>query len=131
MKTYPNDADGDALRRLAESGVDMSRPRPVDFMVDVEDEAAAQRVLEKLTASGYECEIDFDDGEPDLDEDDGDHEDLDAPEDIDPDDEFGPAWTVVASVVIVPDYDEVIKRQRDITAACEPDGYCDSWGVFS
>jgi hypothetical protein len=35
MKDYPDDADGDALRRVAADGSDMSKPMEVDFMLSV------------------------------------------------------------------------------------------------
>ena len=34
-EAYPDDADGDALRRIASTGADMSRPMQIDFFVAV------------------------------------------------------------------------------------------------
>jgi hypothetical protein len=47
----PGDADGDALRKVAESGADMSRPTVIEFSVDVPDERAARRVAEVVAPS--------------------------------------------------------------------------------
>ena len=38
---YPNDADGDELRNVAESGADMSRPMVINFSVEVRTDAGA------------------------------------------------------------------------------------------
>lgn len=40
--TYPNDADGDALRRVAGAGSDMSKPMDIDFAVAAPDEDARE-----------------------------------------------------------------------------------------
>ena len=50
---YPDDADGDALRKVAESGADMSRPMVIEFSVDVPDERAARRVAEVVSPVGF------------------------------------------------------------------------------
>jgi hypothetical protein len=42
---YPNDADGDALRRIANDGSDMSQPMEVDFTVDVGSSNPATDIL--------------------------------------------------------------------------------------
>ena len=36
---YPNDADGDVLRRVAAGGADMSKPMDIDFFIVASDEA--------------------------------------------------------------------------------------------
>ena len=43
---YPNDADGDALRRVAGSGADMSRPMTIDFSVASPNREAADQVAQ-------------------------------------------------------------------------------------
>ncbi len=50
---YPADADGDALRRVAAGGNDMSRPMDIDFAVEVPDESTALRVAEVVAGHGY------------------------------------------------------------------------------
>jgi hypothetical protein len=39
---FPDDADGDALRRLAERGSDLSKPKLIDFQIAVHTESAAK-----------------------------------------------------------------------------------------
>ncbi|MCG8435309.1 MAG: ribonuclease E inhibitor RraB [Gammaproteobacteria bacterium] len=41
-ETYPNDADGDALRRIAADGSDMTKPMEVDYHVAAPDQSASQ-----------------------------------------------------------------------------------------
>jgi Regulator of ribonuclease activity B len=40
---YPDDANGDALRRMAAQGDDLTRPRNVDFTVVFVDESSAEQ----------------------------------------------------------------------------------------
>jgi hypothetical protein len=49
---FPDDADGKALRQVAERA-DLTRPMDVDFVIRVADEAAAEAVATAATARGY------------------------------------------------------------------------------
>ena len=40
---FPNDADGDALRRVAERS-DMSKPMDIDFAVDVPSKSSGEEI---------------------------------------------------------------------------------------
>jgi hypothetical protein len=60
---YPHDADGDALRRLAADGSDMSKPMEIDFAVAVPNEAVGSAIAEQARARGYEVEVVLDPGE--------------------------------------------------------------------
>ena len=59
---YPNDADGDALRRLADGGGDMSKPMDIDLFIAASDEATAT-VVANGHELGYRTEVCFDDDE--------------------------------------------------------------------
>ena len=120
MTAYPDDEDGAVLADLAAAGVDMSQPLQIDFPVAVPDEAAAKKTHKAMTAAGYDAEIVFDDGEPDEEG------------EIDPDDEeFGPSWTVYATVVMVPEYDEIMRIQADLDRIARPfGGKSDGWGAM-
>lgn len=120
MTTYPDDEDGEVLTGLAAKGVDMSKPLAIDFPVAVPDEASAKAVHKALVKAGYECEIVYDEGEPDEDE------------EADPDDEeFGPSWTVYAYVTMVPEYHEIVRIQADLDRLARPlGGHSDGWGVL-
>lgn len=120
MTTYPDDADGAVLARLAAQGVDMARPLSIEFAVAAPDEAAANAIDETLTSAGYETQIEYDEGEPDEDG------------EIDADDEeFGPSWTVYANVTMVPQYEEIVRIQADLDRLAGPHGgNSDGWGVM-
>ena len=50
---YPDDADGDALRRVEEDGADMSQPMKIEFSIDVSSEEKARSLAERIAAIGY------------------------------------------------------------------------------
>ena len=50
---YPDDADGDALRRVERDGSDMTRPMEIDFAVAVPNEAAGLAVAKLAEGIGY------------------------------------------------------------------------------
>src|SRR5688572_32557740 len=54
---FPNDADGDALRRLVSHGWDLSRPMLLDFQVAVPDEKSAKGLAEVAHQLGYRVTI--------------------------------------------------------------------------
>jgi hypothetical protein len=120
MTTYPDDDDGAVLAGLAADGVDMSQPLVIDFPVAVLDEASADAVSKALVQAGYDCEVMFDEGEPD----ENGEIDLD-------DEEFGPSWVVYARVKMVPAYDEIIRIQAELDRVAGPlRGRSDGWGVM-
>ena len=120
MTDYPNDDDGNVLADLAAQGIDITQPLDIEFPVSAPDEAAANAIDKVLTDAGYECLVEYDDGE--LDEDDETDED---------DEEFGPMWTVYANVEMIPDYSEILRIQADLDRLSSPlGGICDGWGVL-
>jgi hypothetical protein len=62
---YPDDADGEALRRVAALGSDMSRPMDIHFHVAAPDEVTARTVAEEVVRLGYSAQIWVDDVEGD------------------------------------------------------------------
>lgn len=123
MTNYPDDADGAVLADLAARGVDMSSPLLIEFAVAAPDEDSANAVAKALRAAGYDTEVCFDDGE--IDED-------DEGDELDPDDEaFGPSWTVFANVSMIPEYDELMRIQADLDRLAGPHGgQVDGWGTM-
>ena len=120
MADYPNDDDGNVLADIAAQGVDMTQPLDIEFPVSAPDEASANAIDKVLTDAGYECLVEYDDGEQD--EDDETEED---------DEEFGPMWTVYVNVEMIPEYDEIIRIQADLDRLSGPlGGICDGWGVM-
>lgn len=50
---YPNDANGDALRRMEAGGDDLSRPRDIEFTVIFPSENTAKQFVNYIMALGY------------------------------------------------------------------------------
>jgi hypothetical protein len=100
---FPHDADGDALRRLALAGSDLSRPMTVEFTVDVPTQAAGQAVAQTAQAAGYRTAVERD-------EEDG-------------------AWTCYCTRDMIASYEALIASQKELNRLAEPHGgYCDGWG---
>jgi hypothetical protein len=102
--SFPNDADGDALQRLAEHA-DMSKPMQIDYAVDVPSEAAAREVARRAARAGFECSPEFD--------------------------ETDQKWTCYCAKIMVPTYEGVVGAQVELNGlSAELGGSCDSWGSF-
>ena len=105
MPTYPNDSDGDALRRVATNGSDMSAPMEIDFPVLFTSEAKARAFAPVAIGLGYRVEIDAHENDSN--------------------------WDVMCSRRMVPNYDELIRIQDELNRAAMPfDGKSDGWGTF-
>jgi hypothetical protein len=104
---YPHDADGDALRRVAAGGGDMSTPMDIDFFVAASDEATAKVIADKAAELGYRTEICFDDDECLVD-----------------------AWTCECTKAMVPTFQAIIVAQAELDAIARPLGaHTDGWGT--
>jgi len=111
---YPNDADGDALRRIAAAGNDMSLPMAVDFEIAASEQSAVEAVAEAADKLGYDTEIfvleneDEDDAEP-----------------------IPDPWTCECTKDMVLTHESVLKAQQELNAIAKPLGaYADGWGTF-
>ena len=105
---YPQDADGDALRRLQADGSDMSRPMNIDFAVAVPDEAAGHAVAEGAQALGYKAEVVHDPGDDDRE-----------------------SWTCYCTRRMVPTHHGVLDAQQQLDEVGRRfGGYADGWGSF-
>lgn len=100
---FPDDADGDALRRVASDGSDMSRPMLIDFMVEASTQHDAEAIARIGEQRGYTAQIAEDDG----------------------------CWTVYLAVTMLASHEGVVARQREISSFVSPFGtQCESWGTF-
>jgi len=54
---FPDDSDGDALRRLVESGADLTVPMKVDFQVAMLDDASSKELAKLASKYGYRCAV--------------------------------------------------------------------------
>ena len=107
---YPNDADRDALHRVAANGADMSRPMLVDFMVAATSEGAAESIARAVRALGYDTEV---------------------VRDTDDDGHGVDTWTVYCSRTMLLDYVSVTAFQAELDRVSAPfGGYSDGWGTF-
>jgi hypothetical protein len=52
-KRFPDDENGNVLRRMHENGDDLAKARDIDFTVALPDKAAAQRVGDHFHKLGY------------------------------------------------------------------------------
>jgi len=103
MPDFPNDADGDALRKVAERS-DMSRPMRVDFAVSVPDKDSGEALAQLATERGYVTVVEFD--------------------------ETASRWSCYCAKVMLVAYETVLAAQReldDLGAALG--GYSDGWGT--
>lgn len=101
---YPNDADGDALRRVAHDGSDMSKPMDIDFAVAAPDETSARAIAKAAATRGYRTDVDRD--------------------------EAGP-WSCYCTRRMIASYEAVVAAQAELDALSRPlGGYADGWGTF-
>ena len=102
----PNDADGDALRRLIDHGSDLSRPMFINFQVAVPDETAAEELATVARKLGYRVEV---------------YESL----------ECTLPWTCECSTRMLANYESVIAIQRELGEISKDfGGIPDGWGSF-
>ena len=100
---FPNDADGDALRRFVESGSDLAKPMSIDFQVAVPDENAAKGLAEIAYKLGYRVRLY-------------------------PSPECSLPWTCECSARMMASYDAVIAIQKESDIASPFGGKPDGWG---
>jgi hypothetical protein len=103
MSTFPDDADGDALRRIA-SDADMSKPMAIDFAVAVPNERVGREIATLASGRGYTCTV--------VQNDSGD-------------------WDCICTRSMLATYDGVIAAQEELEQLARPHGGCiDGWGTF-
>jgi len=102
---FPNDADGDALRRLAADGNDMARPMAIEFTIAVPSRAAGQAVALAAQAAGYRTSVEQVAEER--------------------------TWTCYCTKHMIASYEAVVLAQRELNRLSGPHGgQCDGWGSF-
>lgn len=102
---YPDDSDGDALRRVAADGSDMDSPMIIDFPVVVPSKPQAEEFASTARGRGFETRLwkHHDDAE----------------------------WDVICALKMTPTYDEILRIQDDLDRLAKPfEGYSDGWGTF-
>ncbi len=105
MSSYPDDSDGDALRSIEAQGNDMSASMEIDFPVLFPSEGQASVFAPVAASLGFRVHLSQD--EKDLN------------------------WDVYCTCDMVPEYEEIVRIQHELTAAAKPyGGYSDGWGTF-
>jgi regulator of RNase E activity RraB len=103
---FPNDSDGDALRRVAHDGSDMSKPMFINFQVAVPDDAAAKALADAAYKLGYRVSI------------------YESPECSLP-------WTCECSSRMLATYEGVLAVQEELAElSARVGGHPDGWGTF-
>jgi hypothetical protein len=104
MEDLPNDPDGEALRRLAGLGHDLSRAMLIDFFIAVPSEQAGLAVAQAAEGHGYMASVEFDDEDQE--------------------------WTCYCSCEMVPTYPGLIAAQSELEQLASPHGgHPDGWGT--
>jgi hypothetical protein len=105
---FPDDENGDTLRRMRAQGDDLSVSRLIDFSLLFEDEASARKFCAQIASDDFKCAC--------------------APLD----DEFGEAWDVTVSFDMVPTHGAVTEMEAFLAEMAAPlQGENDGWGCFS
>src|SRR5580765_6067258 len=106
LMSFPDDVDGDVLRRLEESGFDFSKKTLIDFNVDFECWPPATKAVSLLSAEYPSTKV------------------------YEPED--GDLGYVHFQVYDLVTYDLVTTVQKYVTELMTPvHGQCNSWGVLS
>ena len=105
MVSLPDDATGGALRRFAETGSDLSKPMEIEFFVAVPSKNVGNQVAPKAKDLGFKVSLEQDDESKE--------------------------WICYCVKTLVPEYDEVVSLERQLTSIAMPfGGYADGFGSF-
>ncbi len=105
MSDFPNDSDGDSLRRVVESGSDLSQPMSIDFIVDAPNEQAARLIAKLVTAEGFDPSLSDNGG--------------------------AASWSVFCSKFMLATYEAVVAARTQLNEIARAHGgRCDEWQTF-
>lgn len=105
---YPNDANGEALRRMEAQGDDLTRPRDIDFTVAFADANSAEQFAEHFRGLGHKVSVEPTEADPDF------------------------PWDAVVVQHIVPSYDGITNFEKLLQSIADGwGGHNDGWGCFS
>lgn len=103
--SIPDDADGDAIRRIIADGSDVSRPMLVDFQIACPDQAGAKAIASKIPSSEFSIRI---------------YSDAD-----------GNNITCECSKEMLLDHSDLLRIQKQLNDIAAPlGGWSDGWGTF-
>jgi Regulator of ribonuclease activity B len=108
LTIYPDDFNGDVLRRMEARGDDLTRPRNVDFTVEFADATSADQFAEHFRALGHKVSV----------------------ENTATDQDF--PWDVIVVQHMVPSYDAITDFENLLQSVADGwGGHNDGWGCFS
>lgn len=105
---YPDDDNGDALRRMEAEGDNLTRPRNVDFTVVFPEESAAEGFAEHFRGQGYEASVELAETVKEF------------------------PWDVVVVKHMIPSHQEIGDFETTLQEVADTlGGHNDGWGCFS
>lgn len=105
---FPNDANGDALRRMESGGDDLTRPRNIDFNVVFANGQSAEEFAKHFRAQGYQASVEAAEADQDF------------------------PWDVVVVQHMVPSHEGISSFENLLQSAADRwGGRNDGWGCFS
>lgn len=105
---YPNDANGDVLRRMEAQGDDLTKPRNIDFAVVFADASSAEQFAEHFRVLGHEVSMEITGTNPDF------------------------PWDVIVGQHMVPSHDGITDFENLLQSVADGwGGHNDGWGCFS
>ena len=107
VENFPDDENGDVLRRMQESGDDLSKARNIDFTVVLPTREASERFAAPFMAAGYQVKIDESGTVPEL------------------------PWDVIVVKHMVPTHAAITEFEEELERYAAPlTGRNDGWGCF-
>ncbi len=104
---FPNDENGDVLRRMQQDGDDFTKPRDVDFSVVFPSKSSAEEFADHFRRSGFKVAVQECDGEREL------------------------PWDVTVTRYMLPTHAEITEVENTLEDAAAPlGGSNDGWGCF-
>lgn len=105
MTSIPNDAIGDALRRIIAGGSDLTKPMEIDYFVAVPSDSAGNQVARMAQEQGFNTKVSQDDKTSE--------------------------WTCYCTKTFVPEYAEIVKIEQQLDTLAQPfGGYIDGFGSW-
>ncbi len=104
-ENLPDDANGDALRRVFSDGSDPSQPMDIDFHIAVPDAQACELVAAAAKEHGYDTKV--------------------------VEDEEDGSWTCWCTIRMLATYEGIAESEDLLGTLSQPHGgYLDGWGTY-
>jgi len=105
---FPDDENGDVLRRMQGNGDSLAKPRNIDFTVAFPDEPSAEQFGAKIRHLGYEPSVNLTNSNPEL------------------------PWDVVVVKYMLPSHEGITQFELELeNIASRFGGSNDGWGCFN